>query len=266
VEGPRASLRRLSPVPYTDPYHDAALYDLVYAKVRDDIPFYLSLARQAGGPVLEIACGTGRVMIPILEAGVEIHGLDLDPHMLAELRRKAAARGLEARTYQGDMRDFTMPGRYRLVIVPFRAFLHMESSDDQIRALLCMREHLEPGGLLALNVFYPAFETLRDKDGVRWRSIEVTDPESGRPIEVYDVSRYDRVRQQLTVARDVIQRKEPGSETVTRLGFSLRWIYRFEMELLLRAAGFARVEILGGFDRRPLTRDTDEMVVQAWRD
>lgn len=247
------------------PYPDPALYDVIYSQVRDDIPFYVELARAQGGPALEVGCGTGRVLIPTLEAGVEIHGLDLEAGMLERLRGKAAAKGLSVRVFEGDMRDFTMPGRYRLVTIPFRAFMHLQSTEDQIRALRCMREHLEPGGLLAFNVFYPSADFRRDKHGARSLSIETTHPESGRPVKVFDVSRFDNLRQTVTVERETVE-GDGGERQVTRSGFTLRWVYRFELELLLQAAGFAAAEIFGGFDRRPLERDTDEIVVLARRD
>ena len=253
-------------VVYSSPYLDPALYDVIYTKVRDDIPFYVELARDAGGPVLEVGCGTGRVLIPTLQAGIEIHGLDLDAGMLDHLRSKAAALGLGARVFHGDMRDFTMPGRYRLVTIPFRAFMHLESTEDQIRALRCMREHLEPGGLLALNLFYPSFDLIGSQEGVRKLSIEVTHLETGRPVRVYDVNRYQRALQSVTVARAIHVEDSGGTEQIITPGITPRWIYRDELELLLRAAGFAAADFLGGFARRPLTQDTDEMVVLARRD
>jgi len=253
-------------MPYETPYADPALYDVVYSKIQEDIPFYVSLAAAARGPVLEVGCGTGRVLIPSLQAGADIDGLDLDPGMLAHLQRKTRALGLEPRLVRGDMRDFTMPRRYGLVTLPFRTFMHMVTTDDQLRALRCMREHLEPGGSLAFNLFYPSFDSLLAHEGQRRLSIEVAHPENGGPVAVYDISRYDRVNQQVRVEREIVEGPEGAPTRMTRAGFLLRWTYRFEMELLLRAAGFLRWTFHGGFDRRPLEKDTDEMLVLAWKD
>src|SRR4029453_11916576 len=127
-------------------------------------------------------------------------------------------------------------------------------TEDQIRTLRCIREHLEPGGLLALNVFYPCVDFIAAHDGVRKLSIEVNDPETGQPIHVYDTSRYERPEQHLSVEREGGRRNSAGEpETLAEYGFTLRWIYRFEMELLLRAAGFTRFEFQGGFEGGPLT-------------
>ncbi|HET9328375.1 MAG TPA: class I SAM-dependent methyltransferase [Candidatus Eisenbacteria bacterium] len=259
---------------YTSAYLDPALYDVIYSTasakpgraVLEDVPFYVDLAKRQGNPVLEVACGTGRVLLPTQEAGVEIHGVDLEAGMLERLRHKASARGITPRVFQGDMRDFTLPSRYRLATIPFRAFLHMESTEDQIRALRCIREHLEPGGMLALNVFYPSVDFMAAHDGVRALTVETTHPDTGLPVQVYDTSRYQRAEQRVTVDREVLLTAADGSRKTIQYGFTLRWIYRFEMELLLRAAGFPRFEFLGGFDGRPLTSDREEMVIMAWKD
>jgi SAM-dependent methyltransferase len=250
---------------YTTPYVDPALYDVIYQKVRDDIPFYVDCARRAGGRVLELACGTGRVLIPIREAGVEIDGLDLDGGMLDTLRAKARERGLTVRAYQGDMRDFTMPARYQLVTIPFRAFLHLLSTEEQLQTLRCAREHLEPEGTLAFDVFYPNVDLIHADQGVRKLSIDVPHPVTGHRVQVFDLNQYDWVNQRVTVEREIVEHDERGATRATRVGFTLRWIFRWEMELLLKTAGFGRVEILGGFDRRPLQRHTDDIVILARR-
>jgi SAM-dependent methyltransferase len=248
-------------------YADPALYDLVNSWYDVDIDFYVETAKAARGPVLEVACGTGRILIPTLAAGVDIDGFDIEPAMLEHLERKAAARGLAARTQAADMRDFTMPRSYRLITIPFRAFMHLHTTDDQIRALRCMREHLEAGGSLVFNLFYPNFQYMLEHDDKRYHERDVTDPETGRPVAVWGHPRYDRVNQILTQDRDVVFTDAHGVVTRTaRYRFQLRWAFRYEMEMLLRAAGFHRFTVWGGFDRRPLERDTDEMVWTAWRD
>lgn len=249
----------LSPNAYEEP----ELYDLVYAWYRDDIDFYVSRARAAGGPVLEAACGTGRILLPTAQAGADIDGFDLNPRMLDGLRRKAAALGVAPRVREGDMRDFTMPRRYALITVPFRAFMHLMESEDQIRALRCMREHLEPGGALILNLFYPALEMMAAREGRRLEDTKLMDPSGRRDVVLYSTTHYDRARQRLTTEREVLR---AGGEVLGHYAFSLRWTYRWEMELLLRAAGFPRWEVRGGFDGRPLQTDRDEMVWTAWKD
>ena len=248
-------------------YVDPETYDLTYAWLTEDIPFYVARAKEARGAVLEVGCGTGRILLPTLQAGVDIDGIDIHPGMIAVLQRKAAALGLTPRVAVADMRDFTMPRRYALITIPFRAFMHLLTAADQIAALRCLREHLEPGGALLLNLFYPAFARMVEPDGEPRLEREFTHPETGLPIAMYTTARRDRVNQLLEVDREVIESDARGyAATTHRDHFRLRWIWKPEMELLLGAAGFTRWDVRGGFDGRPLEKDTDEMVWTAWKD
>jgi SAM-dependent methyltransferase len=243
------------------------LYDVAYGWWTEDIPFYVEQARAAAGPVLEVACGTGRVLLPVLQAGADADGFDLHPGMLEVLKRKAAALGLKPRAFQADMRDFTMPRRYLLITIPFRAFLHNLTTEDQLRTLRCCREHLESGGRLVLDLFHPTFERLVEPDG-RWRlEKELTHIETGAPLTLWSVRTSDRVNQTMHVEMELREGGAGGSAAAAhRHAFDLRWIYKAEMELLLRVAGFSRWEVAGGFDGRPLVKDTDLMVWTSWKD
>ena len=249
-------------------YIEPSLYDLAYAWHTADIPFWVERARQAKGPVLEVGCGTGRVLIPTLAAGVDAEGLDLHSGMLEVLKHKAAAAGLTPRVYQADMRDFTMPRRYALVTLPFRTFMHLLTTEDQLQALRCIREHLDPGGAVVLNLFFPTFALIAEPFDRERVEHEFPHPETGLPVALVSVRReYDRVHQLLSARAEMRESDARGyAGAVYRHAVTLRWTYRFEMELLLRTAGFTRYEVAGGFDGRPLLRDTDEMVWTAWRD
>jgi SAM-dependent methyltransferase len=253
-----------SPLPSIQP----ELYDAAYSWYHADEAFYLDAARAARGPVLEIGCGTGRHLIPALQAGVDIEGLDVDPGMLAVLRRKADALGLKLAVHQADMRDFTMRRRYALITIPFRAFMHLLTTADQLRALRCIREHLEPGGALLFNIFHPSFEALIDPHHPVHQDREVTHPETGLPLVLHVRSReLDRVNQVMRVVREIRESDPRGYAGAVHVhAFELRWTWKPEMELLLQVAGFTRWSVRGGFDGRPLERDTDEMVWTAWRD
>jgi SAM-dependent methyltransferase len=249
------------------PYVDPELYDLSYSWYSPDLEFYLGLAKASRGPVLEVGCGTGRVLIPMLQAGVDADGLDLEPAMLARLESKAQALGLAPRVFAGDMRDFTMPRRYRLIVLPFRPFQHLLSTEDQLRALRCLREHLLPGGAMVMNLFYPSWDYIAENAGKTRVTRTFPHPVHGRTVAFHEHNEYDRVNQVVTVERVVVEEGEPGGEPVrTRVTFALRWVFRFEMELLLRAAGFTRYDLRRGFDGGPFEKDTDEMVWSAWRD
>ena len=156
---------------YADP-RLAQAYDAgmgAEADAMNDTPFYLGLARHAAArrqTVLELACGTGRVTLPIARAGIEIAGLDNAPAMLDIARRKAAAEGLDIAWFEADMRHFDLDRRFGLVIVPYRSFLHLLTDEDQAACLSAVFRHLESGGRLALNFFAPPLARTGDDPAI----------------------------------------------------------------------------------------------------
>jgi len=249
------------------PYEAPELYDLVLERFAEDLPFWLDEAKRANGPVLEVGCGTGRVLLALLEAGADADGVDLYPKMLDRLRANAAAKKLQPRLVQADMRDFTMPRRYRRVFIPFNGFAHCATTEDQIRCLKCCREHLEPGGALVLHISYPGVDYWSGPEGERVLEVETPHPVTGHPVCMYDTRTRNRVDQFQDSATDIEELGPDGTVArVHRFQTSQRWVYRFELELLFRCAGFSRWEILGGWDPKPLDRDTDQMMGFAWKD
>jgi SAM-dependent methyltransferase len=248
-------------------FDDGDVYDLVGKDVPYGFDFYVTLAREANGPVLDVACGTGRILLPCLQAGVDIEGLDLFEPMLKTLRAKAAALGLTPTLHQADMSDFSLAHHYRLVMIPFNAFIHNMTQETQIRCLRLCREHLLSGGSLTFDTFFPSLEIVGVPEKTRVLEGEIPHPQTGLPIRMYDTRTFDRVAQVQHSLNEIELLAADGSlQTVHRSEVSSRYIYKHEMELLLRVAGFARWEIWGDFDRRPLTRENDAMVVTAWNE
>jgi SAM-dependent methyltransferase len=251
--------------PERTPFDDGDLFDVLFGDFDYGLEYYLDLARQADGPVLDLACGTGRVLIPCAQAGMEIEGVDLYAPMLERLRHKAQALGFEPRLHQSDMRAFQIGRQFALIMIPFNSFVHNLTAASQIETLRCCREHLLPGGLLAFDGFFPGLEYLSQPDNVRVLELEIAHPRTGMPVRLYDTRSFDRVAQIMRSVNEFEELDAQGRVTAThRTETSIRWIFKAEMELLLQLAGFARWEIYGGFDRRPLTRETDGMVVHAW--
>jgi len=245
-------------------YCPPALYDLLYSDFTADLPLWVAAAKAAPGPVLELCCGNGRVLVPSRAAGADIEGLDLAPAMLEDARRKLAAQGLEAPLTAGDMRDFARPRRFALITIPFNAFLHNLTQADQIATLTRCRAHLEPGGRLMLHIFHPDLEKLLEHDGTpRFRKENPT-PDGGR-LRVTDTGRLDPVAQRVTMARQVERLDAAGWITETLdLSFEMRYVWKPEMELLLAAAGFGAIEVQGGFEAPRAPRAGDHLVWTAW--
>ncbi|HMD30950.1 MAG TPA: class I SAM-dependent methyltransferase, partial [Candidatus Acidoferrales bacterium] len=137
----------------------AEFYDatLVYQE-RKDVEFYVAEARAAGGAVLELGCGTGRVLLPTARAGISITGLDASANMLARCRAKLAEEpeAVRGRTelVRGDLADFDLGRQFPLITIPFRPFQHLLTVEQQLGCLRAARRHLAPGGRLIFDVFH----------------------------------------------------------------------------------------------------------------
>ena len=229
--------------------------------VTDDIPFYVSLARQSAAKnlsVLELGCGTGRVTIPIAQAGVDVTGLDSSPAMLDVARAKSA--GIENVTWvEGDMADFQLDRRYGLVVIPFRSFLLLLTVAEQKACLALIREHLVEGGLLAFNIFNPDLVQISSWLGDRrdhWRRSE-----EGAHRERWLTRRYETAGQQLQERQLDIELSDEGA-IIARVEktLRLRYVFRYEMEHLLTLAGFTVEALYGWFDGRPYDETSSEMI------
>jgi SAM-dependent methyltransferase len=248
-------------------FADGDAYDLVLSDIPYGLDFYVDLAREANGPVLDVACGTGRILLPCLQAGVDIEGLDLFEPMLKKLRAKAASLSLSPQLHQADMSDFSLPRRYGLIMIPFNAFIHNMTQEAQIRCLQLCRNHLLPGGKLAFDTFFPSLEIIGAAQNTRVLEAELPHPQTGLPMRMYDTRSFDRVAQVQHSLNELELLADDGSvQTVHRSEVSSRYIYKQEMALLLRVAGFARWEIYGDFDGRPLTLENEAMIVMAWNE
>ncbi len=248
------------------PYTRADLYDLLFRDYAADLGFYLGIAKEAGGPVLDVGCGTGRVLLRALELGLDVDGLDDSAEMLARLRQSAEARGLAPCVVQADMRVFQMPRRYAGIVIPFNAFAHNLTADDQIATLRRCHEHLVPGGRLVFDVFSATPAMLAAPIAEPVLELETPHPETGLPLRLYDGRRLD-ISTQTQHSQIAIEELDARGQIVRTHRFAavVRWIYPSEMELLLRLAGFDRWKVTGGFDGRPTADHEGSIVVSAWR-
>ena len=239
--------------------------------LQGDVDWYRRKAVESGGPVLELGAGTGRITIPIAEAGVRVSALDLDAGMLDKLREKAATLAPDVRErismHRSDMRSFTVDGQHALVIIPFRAFLHNITREDQLATLRCAQAHLRPGGELALNVFHPSLEYMAANAGAHagvWRWRETRKLPDGGFIVYFDASRYNTVQQRLESMIRTEEFEPDGSLRRTNMmHLELAYLYPSDIASLLAQSGFELLRMSGDFVGRPFERDGDELVVEA---
>ncbi|HOC18688.1 MAG TPA: class I SAM-dependent methyltransferase [Vicinamibacterales bacterium] len=253
----------------------AGLYDHVglYRERLDDVRYYVAQAAAAGGPVLELGCGTGRVMLPCARAGARITGLDRSAPMLAVARAKleredAGVRG-RAQLVEGDMRSFDLGERFALVTIPFRGFQHVLAVEDQIACLENVHRHLEPGGLVALDVFNPMLQALVDRSRLaEWGDEpEFTTPERARVVRRFRVERVDLPRQVQYLEMIYYVTEPDGRSRRLVEQFSMRHFFRYEVEHLLARCGFTDIRIDGDFAGTPFDAagDPAEIVALARR-
>lgn len=250
----------------TTPYDDGALYDLLLGNFPMGLDFYTGLAKATRGPVLDVGCGTGRILLPCLQVGVDIEGLDLFAGMINRLREKAAALNLNPTIHQADMASFRLSRRFGLIIIPFNAFVHILTTDAQLACLRSCREHLLPDGMLVFDLSFPGLHWIGGESGVRVLEAEIPHPHDARlRIRAWDTRTFDRVAQVQHSFNEIEMIDGDGKVVATHTSRTeMRWTYKPEMDLLLLAVGFARWQLLGDFDGRVLEKETDMMIVQAW--
>jgi SAM-dependent methyltransferase len=226
----------------------ARLYDPWSRSVTEDVEFYVEEALASGGPVVELAVGTGRIAVPIAKAGVRVIGVDLSEGMLAEARRYACREGVGGLVdlRVGDLCDPPVEERVPLVIVPFRSLLHMPDEREKLRALRAAHGLLEPGGRFVFDVFAPCREDIDSTHG-RWLE---------REPGIFERADWDED------ARTLVLRVRGGDAAAT---MELHWLAAAEWHALLHEAGFRVDALYGWFDRRPLLEGEDMVFVCSRR-
>jgi SAM-dependent methyltransferase len=246
----------------------ARFYDWRMEGEEEDIPFYVQLAKESGGPVLELGCGTGRVTLPIAEAGIEAVGLDLSSEMLDIARQKLSRMSEEVQEriqfVQGDMAGFALEGQFSLVILPANQFRELLTTEDQMSCFHYINPHLEREGAVVIELTNP-FRSIK-----RWIAGEIYHrkvgycEETGTIVEcifrTISVSLMEQWIEQETI---YLEHLSDGS-IVRHVGKSRsRHVFPRELDLLLQTSGFEVVDKWGGYDRVCLEDNSPRLIVRA---
>jgi len=260
----------------TCPEYDrfAEFYDhVVPYRERADVGFFVDLARECGGSVLEAGCGTGRVLLPTARAGIEIDGLDSSDGMLAECRRALAlepeAVRARVRLHAGDMRTMRLGRAYSLVTLPFRSFQHLLTVGDQLQALATLREHVSPGGRIVIDVFNPSLPFLTDQRITiePYAEPSFTMPDGRHVVRSYRIASRDYFAQLQEVEFAIDVTHVDGRRELHREQFPLRYLFRYELEHLVARCGFTVDAIYADYDRRPFgSKYPGELILVARRE
>ncbi|HKF85493.1 MAG TPA: class I SAM-dependent methyltransferase, partial [Candidatus Limnocylindrales bacterium] len=249
----------------------ARLYDLDLSDDPGDLDLYLALAGQTGGPILELAVGSGRLAVPLASAGYDVTGVDVDRAMLDRARAAAAAAGpaTDARLtlLTGDARDVQLPGAgsFNLAFVPLNSLFIMGTRADQAAAVATLAAHLAPGGLAVVDCWLPEAEDLARYDGrvvLEWAR---TDPETGHTVTKSGSAVWDAGRN--TVGLTTVFEAGPQGEPPVRWVRvdHLRLVSPEELTAMAEGAGLRVERLAGDYDLGPLERGSERVIVLARR-
>ena len=250
-----------------DPFDDPVLYDWEYRRRRDDVRFYAALADEQPGPVLDLACGTGRLLIPFVRAGRTVVGIERSGPMLARASARVARlaphlrrRALLAR---GDLRALPFRRRFGFAVAAFHSLQHLHTDGDLRLFFAGAARALRPGGWLAFDIFAPAPRFLARDPAARWAPTRFKHPGTGRPTLTWETHRLRGRVLTMTFHYQSLDRRGRPRGPVRRVALAHRLLGPREVEALLARAGFRLVGTWGGFDGRPLDGETEQHVYLA---
>lgn len=243
----------------------ARYYDDDYRHYADDVDALLALAEEASGPVLELGCGTGRLLLPLAQAGHTLTGVDISPALLAVARRKLAQAHLldQVTLVEGDLRRLALPRRdFGFAFFTSNTLMHLTTPGAQLAALTNAARHLRPGGRLLVDLFHPDIARLIEVHGLmeladHWQTAE------GAQVVKWSVRTLD-LAAQLQETLFIYEETAPdGFTRRTLCPFTLRFLWRNEAELMLAAAGFEMQAVWGDFDGSPYDSQSEHLILVA---
>jgi SAM-dependent methyltransferase len=245
----------------------AGFYDPDVGDFDADLRMYEQFAVRCSSPILELGCGTGRVLIPLARQGYRITGVDSSTAMLERARAKIAEENLIERVtlLEQEMRDLELGERFNLAFAALNSFAHLHTTDDQLTALAQIRHHLNPGGLLILDLSNPDMGRLLEPRGQVALAKVMTAPETGRRTMRFHADEVDLGRQIIHTTYIVDEIDAEGHVQRTLFPFSLRYVFRYELELLLRHAGFEIEAIYGSYDLDEFSGESEKLIAVSSR-
>jgi SAM-dependent methyltransferase len=245
----------------------ARYYDLIHAELTADIGFVLTLAARAAGPLLELGCGTGRLLLPLARAGYTVTGIDSSPAMLALARERLAGEAVAVQQrvtlFEADMTAFELPGRFALAIISYNTFMHL-SPAQKTAALQHIHRHLLPGGRLFMDLINPLAAAQTPEDRLLTLERVLTEPGTTNLLLQMASSRVDLDQQVLHITW-LYDTSPPAGGSVQRLVVQARYYYLYphELELLLEESGYHLEALYGSYNQVPFSEESDRLLALA---
>ncbi len=246
----------LKPSDSFDIYSEGLMYDSESGGITEDLPFYLRQAKAHGGPILELACGTGRVSIPLAQAGFEVVGLDISAPMLDQARLKAKTAKVQIEWVEADCRQFALGRKFPLILFPFNAIAHIHDRESHEALFDRVREHLTPEGRFVFSWFNPNPDFLYRDPDKRYPNMEFDDPHGRGKVVITESNVYDSATQ---INHIVWYYKIGDAEEYAR-ELNMRMLFPQELDALLHHNGFELEAKYGDFDESPFESSSRQQV------
>lgn len=241
----------------------ARLYDWEHDRYLADIDVYVGFARRFGGPVLELACGTGRVLAPLAQAGYAVTGVDSSSAMLDRARERLVDSGLEARLVHASIERLALQERFRVIFIALDSFGLLRTREDQLSALRTAKQHATHDGRLIIDVSNGNLRGSSEPSEELLHDLTLPDPATGRPITKFVLRRARPAEQLDELMFFYDEQDERGYLRRSMVQIELRWFTRYELELLLETAGWHVDEVYGNYELEPFGPDSDRLLVVA---
>jgi len=242
--------------PYLDPRHYDAMHPM-----EGDIEFYLKCIEKYGDPTLELACGTGRVTIPLAQEGVDITGLDISETMLKRAREKASEKDIDIEFIKGDMIDFSLDRKFNTILLPFNTIQRLIHLEEYESLFSNIQEHLSKEGRFIFEIFNPDFdiivEALNEDSDEESEVIEYDDPYGNGMVQVTENTDFDPTTHML----DMKWYYYIDCELKEVKDWNLRILFPKEIDALLRYNGFRVEKKYGDYDRSEFSRDSNTQMI-----
>ncbi|MEH7236717.1 class I SAM-dependent DNA methyltransferase [Bacillus sp. JJ1562] len=240
-------------------YEDPVLYDHENDPYQDDVKFLQKWAAKVNGPIIDLACGTGRATIPLAQSAHPLIGVDIHKGMLSQAKKKTENTNLNIEWIEQDCTKLQLGVKSQLIYIVGNSFQHFLTNEEQDQLLTSVHNHLGNEGVFIFGTRFPSpDELLQPSTEEYWRSYK---DEAGKVVDVYTISNYDTIKQiqhYITIRKQIDENGQTIDEKKTNI--KLRYVFPQEMDRLLKGNGFEILAVYKDWKETPLTEGSHQMI------